>query len=160
MLTEKEITAFEQRHSIVLPKEYRAFLLNVGPGAPGPMYPMLSLEEAMAERGDRSVYTLADPFLPPTSKDDFVALDTGGVLPISYDGCEYYHVIIVNGPDKGSIWYNVLERPGLVRAADDFDAWYAPKESAAKKSVPKKSVPKKSAAKKAKPAAKKKAKKR
>jgi len=43
VLSEDEVSAFEQRHNIHLPEEYRLFITQIGDGGAGPFYGLLSL---------------------------------------------------------------------------------------------------------------------
>src|SRR5262245_16016748 len=44
-LTEQQVSAFETRHGIELPAEYREFITRVGDGGLGPAYGMCRLEK-------------------------------------------------------------------------------------------------------------------
>jgi hypothetical protein len=45
VLTENEIVAFENKHNITIPEEYRLFIKEIGNGGVGPFYGLLSLED-------------------------------------------------------------------------------------------------------------------
>ena len=51
-LAEREVTAFEQRHGIRLPQDYRGFLIEVGNGGAGPHYGVFRLGEIDGLRDD------------------------------------------------------------------------------------------------------------
>src|SRR5438094_10070909 len=48
-LTEKQVAAFERRHAVKLPPEYRAFITGVANGGAGPAYGLYSLAEAVTK---------------------------------------------------------------------------------------------------------------
>jgi hypothetical protein len=109
----QRLAAFEREHAIKLPADYRAFLELVGEGASGPEHGMLSLAEALEARG-ASIYGLADPFPAPTWAGTFVELGAGGILPISYDGCNYYQGLVLGGAERGQVWSSLEDSPGWI----------------------------------------------
>lgn len=126
-LTESEVRAFEQKHSVKLPEEYRTFLLGAGDGGAGPGYGLFPLQETVIS--DESGY-LARPFpyiewwngmTPPnwwdlpdaqeltptdtqTDADYFADSHVHGSLRLAHDGCGYYKHLVVSGPERGHIW--------------------------------------------------------
>ena len=44
-LSESEILAYEEKNNLIFPKDYRAFLKEIGNGGAGPFYGLLSLED-------------------------------------------------------------------------------------------------------------------
>jgi hypothetical protein len=50
-LTEGEVAAFERKHKISLPADYRAFLIHLGNGGAGPYYGLFKLGEADTGHG-------------------------------------------------------------------------------------------------------------
>jgi hypothetical protein len=121
-----EVRAFEQRHSVILPEEYRAFLLHAGNGGAGPSYGLFPLNETVIS--DEDGY-LARPFpyiewwngmTPPNWWDlpdahELNARDTQvvegysnderveGSLCLSHNGCGYYEHLVITGPGRGQI---------------------------------------------------------
>jgi hypothetical protein len=112
------LSAFEREHGVTLPDDYRAFLLEVGQGASGPVYGMLTLAAGIKERG-ATIYGLADPFPEPETVEDHLDFAVGGILPICFAGCSYYQGLVISGPCRGEIWGNLEERPGWVPAWRD-----------------------------------------
>lgn len=69
VMSEAEVRAFESKHKIKLPEDYRLFLLHVGRGGAGPAYGLFNLGEmdkchdfAAWKEGDGFVGKLAAPF--------------------------------------------------------------------------------------------------
>lgn len=112
-LTERALARFEESNRACLPEDFRAFLLEVGEGAAGPVYGMLTLDVGMKERGP-SIYGLDDPFPAPTSTCDLLDFSVGGILPINYEGCSYHTGLVVTGPERGEVWSSLEDRPGWV----------------------------------------------
>lgn len=108
----------ELAEGIELPGGYRDFLLTVGNGGAGPGYGLFSFEQALAERGE-GIYSLADPFEPPTSCRNWVGLRAPGMLPIYHDGCAFYGGLVVSGPDRGTVWSYVEVAPGWIPCCHD-----------------------------------------
>src|SRR5688572_15728943 len=48
-LTEQQAAAFERRHAVTLPPEYRAFITGVANGGAGPGYGLYSLAESVSD---------------------------------------------------------------------------------------------------------------
>ncbi len=131
---EAEVTVFEERYGISLPPEYRSFITSVGSSGAGPYYGLLPLaqaadhlncdDEAMCKRKLGAVFPLADKVYQPDWKlgqDDWL-VEVGGINwkerrygPESWDpfqgtmaicdqGCSYYAVLVLNGPERGAVW--------------------------------------------------------
>jgi hypothetical protein len=62
--------------------------------------------------------------------DDRDEADTYGTIPLSHQGCGYYDLLVVNGPDAGHVWLDGRASDGpLSPHVDDtgrvtFDRWY------------------------------------
>jgi hypothetical protein len=56
--------------------------------------------------------------------------DTYGTIPLSHQGCGYYDLLVVNGPDAGRVWFDDRASDGPISPhVDDagrttFDRWY------------------------------------
>jgi len=147
-LTEDDVRAFESRHVIVLPGDYRGFLIHVGDGGAGPAYGVLRLGEA-----DAAVGTLSRPF-PHTeewndlsgkpeydsSKENDEAYwdeyherlnawreshywnpaHVDGAIRICDLGCALTQLLVVTGPEAGHIWDDGLaDEAGLIPVESD-----------------------------------------
>ena len=117
---EAALTQLELAQGIELPDGYRDFLLTVGNGGAGPGYGLYSLEDSLEDRRD-GIYSLADPFVPPTSSRDWIELRAPGMLPIYHDGCAFFGGLAVSGPARGTIWSYVEAPPGWIPYLSDSD---------------------------------------
>jgi hypothetical protein len=135
------VEAFERRCGVVLPDEYRDFLLRVGNGGPGPpAYGLLPLGEAPPRNvpnwfSGRYEETLRRPF-PLTEywvwENEWGSPDLeariselqNGALCLGTDGCAMYWFLIVTGPERGQMWWvaDVGVQPLAPRRT--FGSWY------------------------------------
>jgi hypothetical protein len=113
VISEAAIFEVEERAGVLLPTDYREFLLYVGNGGDGPpAYGLCSLNKLPPD------YTMT---LPDCSKPfpftQAWVWETGetsaeggqddarqGILILGTDGCAQYWVLVVNGPDRGKVW--------------------------------------------------------
>lgn len=120
--SEQEVAAFENAHSIVLPGDYRQFLLGVGNGAAGPGYGIWPLGEGEDGASPQEMLDgLSTPFIHTDAwnnaallqeergypdEEYYVYEQIAGALEIATDGCALYHLLVVSGPGRGQIWYD------------------------------------------------------
>ena len=132
-VSEAKIRAFESEHGIALPIHYRAFLQQVGNGAPGsddrpsagPFYGIYPLGFGINDfLDDHAGHLRKIPFVRPdmrqdewdevtkrpsgdeVSDDDYALIAEhiwGGLLPIGHQGCQSYHVLVLHGPHTGRV---------------------------------------------------------
>lgn len=151
-LPEAEVAAFEARHGVRLPAEYRAFLTRLGDGGAGPAYGLLALARAAGGgNGPGPAELLAEPF-PYTARIDpyeedpacIAVLDAeergelsgeearrrlrrrfAGTVALCDEGCGYLHFLVVTGPEAGRVWLDAEAGDGgLVPLGVGFLAWY------------------------------------
>lgn len=130
-LTEGQVAAFERRHGVTLPPEYRAFVTGVADGGAGPAYGLYSLAEAVTKKprgpvpGDflrtpfrhrRACNPEEDPRLAPFwRRVEEGAIDAeeehrrclyqaAGTLVLCHEGCGILHLLVVTGPARGKMW--------------------------------------------------------
>ncbi|MGH3209891.1 MAG: SMI1/KNR4 family protein [Trebonia sp.] len=136
-LTAPEVTAFETRHGVSLPEDYRAFLLEVGDGGAGPFYGLFRLD-----RSDLSGWNDSDllpgflagtfPHTRPWNELDDEVQDEHvdptpilGSLNLSHQGCGYMVRLVLNGPQRGTLWQDGRSSDmGITPFAPDFPTWY------------------------------------
>ncbi|MBT2450825.1 SMI1/KNR4 family protein [Streptomyces sp. ISL-43] len=131
VLTEAQISEFEDTHGVRLPEEFRRFLTRIGHGGYGPTYGLLPMEKWTGQPGTAR---LAEPFpiVPdldvPTGPDDRGDL-TGsfpGTIEVVYRGCSDSTLLVVTGPGRGRL----VEANGegffapRFHADPDFLSWY------------------------------------
>lgn len=138
---EDAVQAFEEKHGIRLPEEYRNFLILIGDGGAGPYYGIFGLKELEQEIKDDWYYHPKEKpvIYPKMSDEDWdLAADPedkreeeelhpfAGILPIGDQGCTYMTGLVLEGPYCGRVVYFDLDRlgkPFFVRE-QGFLAWY------------------------------------
>jgi hypothetical protein len=140
-LTEDQLADWEMRVGATLPAVYRSFLTEVAAAGAGPFYGLLGFRvtDGIAHWvGDkwqgadqldlRVAFPHRDEFRPePWPQDDD---DAYGTIPLAHQGCGYYDLLVVNGPDAGHVWQDNRACDGPISPyVDDtgrttFDRWY------------------------------------
>jgi hypothetical protein len=127
-LTEDRVRRFEAEHQVVLPSEYRDFLMLLGNGGAGPGYGLEMLGHTYGVGwGEQPglVGDLAQPFpyaeawnAEPVDgtrpvEEQYRQQDVywspqhvNGALPICHHGCNLRECLIVSGPEKGNMWFD------------------------------------------------------
>ncbi|MFB9605648.1 SMI1/KNR4 family protein [Streptomyces roseofulvus] len=138
-LPEADIRAFETRHHIRLPADYRSFVAEVGDGPAGPAHGLMPLTVPRADvdddwavdeewRGDRRPGRLAEPFPLTEPLPGAIGAPTEGLTPgtlmLAEEGCAMFVRLILNGPHAGQIWHLDPDWGGFVPMAPDFRTWY------------------------------------
>jgi hypothetical protein len=129
-ITSARIQEFEQRCGVVLPDEYRAFLLTVGDGAPGPWGELVPLgyepDPSTGDLGplsDEFCARICEPFkgigdgeLDEHDEDEdeedeedddgesWDEVNWDGVLPLAWGGDTMWAWLVVTGPERGRVW--------------------------------------------------------
>jgi hypothetical protein len=126
-VAQHQLKAFEERYGIVLPDDYRTFLLEVGNGGAGPyygLYPLGVFSDISGIDPTEAIGDLARPFPhtkawnlddqpdPQIDEKAYEAwtkryFDTkwiDGAIPICHEGCNYYDLLVVTGSERGHIW--------------------------------------------------------
>ncbi len=115
MISESAIAEFEDQHSVTLPEDYRAFIIQVGNGGVGPWYGIFPFScdgnhqllnqpfpynEAwnvdglyISERGDT-----------PEEAAYFAEAHIQGTKRISHLGCGIYAILVFTGSERGNVW--------------------------------------------------------
>ena len=134
------ILSVESNHDIVLPSDYKEFLLNVGDGGAGPGYGLLPLMKSVDKATEDIADSLRIPFryqkfYNPADEEDFHAREAEdgywdsflvGSMPICHEGCGYYHILILSGEAKGAVWLNGMSSDmGITPLSESFSEWYS-----------------------------------
>ncbi|GHO89406.1 SMI1/KNR4 family protein [Dictyobacter formicarum] len=140
-LTPDEVSAFEQQHAIILPEDYRNFLLSIGNGGAGPYYGLFPIHMYNWELENVQDNFLALPFphqkawQPDSDVIDTEAVDENhtyfgnywiqGAMRICHFGCGVYLLLVVTGPERGNIWFDDRASDnGIYPAESNFLTWY------------------------------------
>jgi hypothetical protein len=131
-LAESEVGRFESEHRVQLCADYRKFLLEVGNGGAGGIFPLgcdsegYSYEQAMEawQDGSYRVYmhggmSLDRPFphlrawLPETPESESAPEinerndpQVAGSVRIYHCGCAIYNILVLTGTERGHVWCN------------------------------------------------------
>jgi hypothetical protein len=126
-LCDEEVAAFEARHGVVLPVEYRYFITRCGNGGAGPWYGLLPLAKWAYGVDDREITEsyLATPSHFGTAADDSSRPYRQGTIALAEEGCGFLSVLVVSGVSSGRV---VGTDGGFTApfyyAAPNFLAWY------------------------------------
>jgi len=150
------VAAFEANHGIQLPEDYKEFVLTVGNGGAGPyygIYPLLLEGNVDHRLRERNHIDLKSPFPHVAAWDepgfDAINWDEGehpddetldayldprhicGALCISQYGCGDFLLLVVNGPERGNVWFDgrgnysgIFPEQGAGAARISFSEWY------------------------------------
>jgi len=116
-MTEKRVSAFEKKHGIRLPEDYRRFITTTAAGGSQPFYGLESLsnrELELPNLGKPFPYTLENPLIMiylteeemDNGEDDEEG--EGGFIPLCEEGCGMYSMLVVNSKDPdtyGTVWF-------------------------------------------------------
>jgi hypothetical protein len=140
-LAEHEVAAFEARHGVSLPEDYRTFVLQVGDGGVGPFCGVLRLDRSDLSERDRGE-DLLPGFLtgsfphvqpwnepgdgsPEAEEEYFDPARIRGSLNLSYQGCGYTVRLVLGGPQRGTLWEDGrCGDMGITPFAPGFAPWY------------------------------------
>lgn len=136
-IAEQIVVAFETQHDVLLPEDYRTFLLRAGNGGAGPYYGIYALDksEDFADWvcDDRPADFLARPcpLREGMSRSENWTDQFGnespyqGTLSLGTQGCTYGMQLVVTGTLRGRVIYVDAEgQPPYVVNEPDFLAWY------------------------------------
>jgi hypothetical protein len=152
-LTTEEIIVFEKENDLKLPKDYSAFLKNIGNGGAGPFYGLfpLILNDPDSDEGlppskpflefpydrknpcnlskvkklvdfNKELDNLHDNKKKGIEPNNFTKEDIicekkeeilnkiyekaiRGIIYLSHEGCGMYNILIINGKEKGNVWF-------------------------------------------------------
>jgi hypothetical protein len=134
------IDEFEKKYDLVLPDDYKLFLLKAGNGGAGPFYGVLPFENALFADvdcpSDKFKIDPATPFpLEEKWNMDFIGENTGdenfeysdefldsyfdpknvcGTIRVGNAGCGHFIILVVKGREYGHIWSdNRTEKYGV-----------------------------------------------
>jgi hypothetical protein len=138
--SEAQVRAYEERHGVLLPSEYRSFLIRIGNGGAGPpAYGLAALGTVASDMlpEERATWLKLPDILKPFPFTTHWVWDVGdvsregtseqlnhGSLYIGNDGCGMYWHLIVTGPDRGIPWMLSGEGIQPVCPKRGFLQWY------------------------------------
>lgn len=135
--SEEVAAAFEAKHGIELPEDYRAFLLEMGNGGAGPYYGILPLDEFDSHQIIDEVPSdylarqnrIPEEVAPGNDWLEKLSLTEDelfeGTIALAEQGCTYYSLLVVSGPHRGRVLNVDLElNPPMMCADASFSAWY------------------------------------
>jgi len=150
-IDKKELQTIESLYSIILPQEYRSFLLTLGNGGAGPAYGMYSLQSGIAhlrKPTERDCLVTEfrhldyyNPFEDPSLRlsleklldngkitneyNQMLERTTYGTLVVGHEGCGYMHRLVITGPRRGTVWIDSsCSDQGYIPLNVSFLDWY------------------------------------
>jgi hypothetical protein len=136
-MTEAEMQAFEDRHTIVLPEEYRTFLQTMGREGAGPYYGLFPPTDFLHQLKHAQSDFLSLPFPHQEAwnwtadailADEHAYFDPSwvqGSMRICHSGCGAFCLLVVTGQARGQIWLDYRSSDGgIFPVANTFLQWY------------------------------------
>ena len=136
-LTEEQVLRFERRFNIILPSEYREYLLKFGNGGAGPYGGISKLKydfDPTVEFEEESRLDRPFPFTqrweePDDENDETEYPNEGnrwdGYLLIAEVGCGDDCLLVITGANPGMIWYDFLSNEGFIDPSGmTFYEWF------------------------------------
>ncbi|HCF25660.1 MAG TPA: hypothetical protein DEV81_00180 [Cyanobacteria bacterium UBA11049] len=124
------IEKFETQHSIILPEDYRQFLLEISNGGDGPPeYRLKVLAETVTEEMQPlqpfplSNYWVWDD-VDDVDEELFDSVYRCGHLYLGTEGCGIDWILIVNSAARGKVWQRSDEGIVPCTPARSFISWY------------------------------------
>jgi hypothetical protein len=143
VMTPVLVRAFELRHRIKLPADYRAFLQQMGNGGAGPYYGLLPIEQGLPEDlAGLGKDFLATPFPHQEPYEVQLGHDDpkeanrilteyesnaliAGSLRLAHQGFGYYDILVISGPMQGTMWTDARTGElGITPLGVGFTDWY------------------------------------
>lgn len=125
------VDAFERANRVTLPDDYRWFVTHVASGGPGPACGLLGFPWAAVD--ERLARPWIDPLRWSDAEDEGADADEDdddggvdqGVLAVGDLGCGGLAVLVLVGPHRGELWYDLTAgSDGYRRVAGSFVEWY------------------------------------
>lgn len=131
-LPEPAALEFEARHGVRLPADYRAFLTHIADGGAGPHQGLYSLAKATEENPWLELGPLAGEFHPadepgepePAANGVVYARLPDGVLALAHEGCDRWSLLVLGGPERGTVWTFAETAGGMHPTGQTFLQWY------------------------------------
>src|SRR5258708_4128540 len=106
-LNEEQVRAFEAKHEVKLPEEYREFLITAGNGgAARSVLPrdLFRLGEESEYKGLLSLLNHPFPHTQTYQLEHYAVSEIQGTIPLLHEGCGYHYNLVVSGQERGNVW--------------------------------------------------------
>lgn len=144
-LSEGEVTAFEKKYNIILPTDYRRFILEIGNSGMGPGYGLLALINGNYRSGPLDYpehlsvefqyseawnYDLENGEEEEDDDEEYEHRKAGAEYICGY-GCTHECLLVITGQEAGNMWwdergtdYGILPHTDSEGNHIDFITWY------------------------------------
>lgn len=122
-LSNNQLFNFENNHKIILPEDFRKFILHIGNGGCGPDYGLLKIEKGILDvphyPKESEIINLSNPFRFDTlwnleyqgdeeyqqwEEKYFDSKWCDGMLRICDRGCGTFVNLVITGKERGNVW--------------------------------------------------------
>ena len=118
-ITVAELDVFETANGVEIPVSYARFITEVASGGPGPANGLLAFPWKLVDE------RLAGEWIDPLDDESETGSWDEGVLAVGDLGCGSLAMLVLTGPHRGEIWYDLTAGDdGYRRVAGSFAEWY------------------------------------